>query len=457
MSSESGNSNNSGPLATPKISTTNLSRRLSSSNQLSGLLAASGSKDYRLNADYHRDADSDHAKITMKTRVAVRDKTPHRFQVVPLRDVRKLAPLQRGRPSQLALTPASHTLLRSASIRRHTYSQVRPVTASPRSQLDTRNQDKCDIMMQADGTTLATPCAEMSAMPVLGLSPSFELDNLTGSHTLAEQDMNRQHTKATTNNCESSVATPTKAPQSYDASYHIHVQSPVTLFSKRSPSVHTTSQSLDLASCNSETYPKISRKNILEHSFEPIQSPTIESNSPRKKRTRSENIPRIRDNNRRDRSGLAATKRHAIYTQSLYVPFLELPSYFPGSPAEDRKLLGVHPNEDVQSDRHPDEASFSEMSQAFVSTTFSDDQISSTTAQDRDLVEAAPSVQGLILNPQGFSATAPHNGGYRGLNYHRLSRVYPLSAEAKLHIVYPRIVREMFADIDRAIHEWKQI
>ena len=463
-------SDNSGPLATP--TRTNLSHSLLSSSQLSGLLPASGSKDYRLNADYN--ADSDHAKITMKTCVAVRDKIPHRFQVVPLRDVRKLAPLEGGRPSQLALPPASHTLLRSASIRRQTYSQVRPVIASSHSQLDINTRGKCDIMMQADSETLATPRAEMLAIPRFALSPSFKLDNVAESRPLSEQDMNRLQTKTTTNKYESSVTTtPTKAPQIYDASYHTHVQNSVVLFSDRSPSVHTTSQSLNFTSCNSEIYPKISRRYTPEHLFEPIQSSIMESKSPRKKRTRSENIPRIRDNNQRDgRNGLATTvakdscdsrmtKRHAIYTQSLYVPFLELPSYFPGSSVEEHHQLFGVPNENV-SDSHPDEASFNEMSQAFVSesgntlSNTNSDQFNPTPGQD-PIVEATPSLQVVMLKPSGSSATAPHKGGYRGLKYHRLSRVYPLSAEARLHIVYPRIVREMFMDIDRAIHEWKKI
>ena len=403
----SGNSNNSGALTIP-TRTTNLSHRFSSSDQLSGSLATSRSKDSRLNADYNVDAD--HARITMKTRVAVRDKTPHRFQVVPLHDVTLL---NGGRPSQLTLPPGSHTLLRSASIRRQTYSQVRPAVASSYSQLDI-TQNKSDMMMLADGETLATPSAEI---PVLVLSPSFKLDNSTRSHALAEQDMNRQDIKATINQYQTSVTTPTKAPQRYDASHHPQVQNP------------------------------------------PIQSLTMESKSPRKKRTRSENIPRIRDNNRRDaRNGSAATKdcsdfrmskRHAIYTQSLCVPFLETPSYFLGSSTEDRK--GHHKlfNEDISDSHLPDEASFGEVFVSESGTTLSnansDGQISPNFGH-------VP-LQVLMLKSPG---SAMKNDGYRGLNYHRLSRVYPLSAEARLHINYPQIVREMFADIDKAIQEWKQ-
>ena len=425
MHSESGNSINSGPLTTP-TRTTNISRRFSSSNQLSGLLATSRSKDSRLNLNPDYNADADHARITMKTRVAVRDKTPHRFQVVPLRDVS--GPLDGGRPSQLTLPPASHTLLRSASIRRQTYSQVRPVIASSYSQLDI-TQDKCDMMMLADSENLATPSV---GIPVLALSPSFELDNPARLHALEEQDMNRQDTKpeVTTNKYENSVTTPTKAPQSYDASHHNHVQNP------------------------------------------PTQSSIMGSKSPRKKRTRSENVPRVRENNRRDgRNGPTAakdnsdfrlSKRHAIYTQSLYVPFLESPSYFPGSLTEDLKGHRQFFNENV-SDSHrthlPGDIPFSEMLQAFVSesgTTLSnansdDGQISSTIGH---VLPPEKPLQMLMLKSPG---SATNNGRYRGLNYYRLSRVYPLSAEARLHIVYPQIVREMFTDIDRAIQEWKQI
>jgi hypothetical protein len=411
MHSESlaGNSNNS-PLTTP-IRTTNLSRRFSSSNQLSGLLATSRSKDSGLNADYN--VDTDHARITMKTRVAVRDKTPHRFQVVPLRDVSGLTLLDGGRPSQLTLPPASHTLLRSASIRRQTHSQVRPVIASSYSELDII-QNKCDMMMLADSETLATPSA---GIPILTLSPSSELDNSARSHALAEQDMNRQDTTATTNKYESSVTTPTRALQSYDASHHAHV---------------------------------------------PVQCSVMDSKSPRKKRTRSENIPRVRDNNRRDglavnkdKSDFRMSKRHAIYTQALYVPFLEPPSYFPGSPTEDRK---GHPsqlfNENVSDSHLSDEIFFSKMPQAFVTesgTTLSNGRISPTIGL------VPPSETPLQVLMLKFPGSATRNERYRGLNYHRLSRVYPLSVEARLHIVYPQIVREMFADIDRAIKEWKQI
>ena len=416
-----GNSINSGYLTTP-TRTTNLSRRFSSSNQLSGLLATTRSKDSKLNVDYN--ADADHARITMKTRVAVRDKTPHRFQVVPLRDVSGLTPLDGGRPSQLTLPPVAHTLLRSASIRRQTYSQVRPVIASSYSQLDI-TQNKCDMLMLADsGETLADPSAEI---PVLALSPFFELDNSARSHALAEQDMNRQDAKATTNKSESSVTTPTKAPQSYDASHHTHVQNP------------------------------------------PFQSLVMESKSPRKKRTRSENIPRIRDNNRRDgrkgptdpkdNSDFRMSKRHAIYTQSLYVPFLESPGYFSGSLTEDRKGHQQLSFSDSHRTHLPDEVSSSEMPQAFIpesgstlSNANSDDgQISATIGR---VLPSEKPLQVLILRSPG-SATKDRR--YRGLNYKRLSRVYPLSAEARLHIVYPQIVREMFTDIDRAIQEWKQI
>lgn len=51
----------------------------------------------------------DNTKLTMKTRVAVRDKTPHRFQVVPLREIGSLAlpaqdtmPLSRTRGGALS-------------------------------------------------------------------------------------------------------------------------------------------------------------------------------------------------------------------------------------------------------------------------------------------------------------------------------------------------------------------
>ena len=400
FNSESGNLNNSGLLTTP-IRTTNLSRRFSSSNQLSasGLLATSRSKDSRLNADYNVDAD--HGRITMQTRVTVRDKTPHRFQVVPLRDVSGLVPLDGGRPSQLTLPPASHTLLRSASIRRQTYSQVRPVIASSYPQLDI-TQNKSDIML-ADSETLANPTA---GIPVLALSSSIELENLTGSHALAEQDMNQRNTRATTNKYEISITTPTKAPQSYDESHHTYVQ-----------------------------------------------------DSPRKKRTRSENILRIRDNNRRD--GPAATrdnpasdfrmsKRHAIYTQSLYVPFLESPSYFPGSSTDD-----CQPFIKNVSDSHlPDKTSFSEMPQAFASESGTTLSNANSDDQIRRVLPSENPLQVLMLKSPGSTIKDER---YRGLSYHRLSRVYPLSAEARLHIFYPQIVRELFTDIDRAIQEWKQM
>lgn len=458
MDLESGNSINPGPLATP-IMTTNLSRRLSSSNQLSGLLATPGSTDYRLNADYN--ADSDHARITMKTRVAVRDKAPHRFQVVPLHDVSKHAALEAGRPSHLALPFASRGLLRSASIRRQNCSQVRPAIASSYSQLDINARDKCDLATLVDNETLTTSCAEILPIPVLALSPSFELDNLGRSHILVEQDMNRQCPKSTPNNkFEGSVTIPTTP--FYDASYHTHVQNPVTLFSDRTPSIHAMSQPLDLASCNGGAYHKM--KSNPEHLFEPIQ-PSITDSKSRKRRTRSENIqvPSIRDNNQRaSRNGPTVTvtqdsydsrltKRHAIYTQSLYAPLLESPNYFPARSTESRKghhqLFGVHPNENVVSF-----TDFVSDSGATLSTTNSDDRNSPTPP---NFLEAAPSEEPLqVLKPWGL-AIVPHKRPYRGLNYRRLSCVYPLSAETRSHVVYPQIVLEMFTDINRAIQEWK--
>ncbi|KAF9057763.1 hypothetical protein BJ165DRAFT_74332 [Panaeolus papilionaceus] len=87
------------------------SRRSSSSLVLSG----SGSYDetYKTSSTAIGENNTvDHSRITMKTRVAVRDHTPHRFQVVPLRDVGQLLVARKDVASQLVLpsTPSNSIL-----------------------------------------------------------------------------------------------------------------------------------------------------------------------------------------------------------------------------------------------------------------------------------------------------------------------------------------------------------
>ncbi len=50
--------------------------------------------------------------LTMKTRIAVRDKTPHRFEVVPLRDVHRRAPS----PMFKEITPLANARVKLRSV-----------------------------------------------------------------------------------------------------------------------------------------------------------------------------------------------------------------------------------------------------------------------------------------------------------------------------------------------------
>ncbi|KAK0205980.1 hypothetical protein DFS33DRAFT_547361 [Desarmillaria ectypa] len=54
----------------------------------------------------------DTRRLTMKTRIAVRDKTPHRFEVVPLRDVHRRAPS----PMFKEITPLANTRVKLRSV-----------------------------------------------------------------------------------------------------------------------------------------------------------------------------------------------------------------------------------------------------------------------------------------------------------------------------------------------------
>lgn len=51
-------------------------------------------------------------RLTMKTRIAVRDKTPHRFEVVPLRDVHRRAPS----PMFKVITPLANARVKLRSV-----------------------------------------------------------------------------------------------------------------------------------------------------------------------------------------------------------------------------------------------------------------------------------------------------------------------------------------------------
>lgn len=77
--------------------------------RLPSLLQLSAPDNIHLKPGPSSEISPDNTKLTMKTRVAVRDKTPHRFQVVPLREIGSLVlpaqdttPLSRARGDALS-------------------------------------------------------------------------------------------------------------------------------------------------------------------------------------------------------------------------------------------------------------------------------------------------------------------------------------------------------------------
>jgi hypothetical protein len=408
------------------------------------------------------DSPADSVRITrMKTRVAVRDKTPHRFQVVPLRDV------QPEIPQWSASSNSKNNAQRNPSGKLGPYSQSRQFPPSCSIQPTLVVPRKTDSG-ELDGTiwelnvnsTLATTLYNKPL--TASVAPSPKLLHEVSKPDLAEWDMNQERPIPRLTH----VITPTepKSPP-YQGAMNASIRTELT-------PTHTTSQSLRITSLPNRNYPKfasLSQRSIdildmlpatpfsgfendnlgVEAEYRNLAKAVI----PIKEETDFSEVNNfLLPNDNQQPLRAKSRRRHAIYTESLYVPYLD-------------EGCNSHSQESTpKSSRICSSNSYTELAQA--TRTNNPEFANASCLKPRLVANQAPSAftaisTDLLTSNRATLATSRTRSATRGLYYpvDKPSRGRILSGEDISHseIVYPCIVLELFAEINLAIEQWKPI
>ncbi len=136
----------------------------------------------------------------MQTRVAIRDDTPHRFQVVPLRDVSKLEISSPSCREVSYRAPLSATLKQnslcppSAILGSNSQSKLVPSSSSLKSHLDTWAKENLDSQFCATAVKVDLDKEKGSVLRAL-LVPSPSFSGRRAATALSQLDINQNERK----------------------------------------------------------------------------------------------------------------------------------------------------------------------------------------------------------------------------------------------------------------------
>ncbi|KIM46000.1 hypothetical protein M413DRAFT_425709 [Hebeloma cylindrosporum] len=420
------------------------------------------------------DSPSDSTRITrMKTRVAVRDKTPHRFQVVPLRDVSKHGPEipQSSAPSHL-----KNNAQRNLSGKLGPYSQSRQHPPSPSNQRilgvssthESRELDGTNWELNVNNT-LATAFYNKPSTASHSAMPSLKLQHEVPKPVLAEWDMNQESPIQVPRLSHSITPRGRKTNPQFGGPKSSPYQGAMNA-STRSEIVptHTTSQSLHITTLPKRNYPKFaslgqSSIDILGSlpgtplsEFENV-NPGIE--------TKYRNFAEARTSNKDESVSCEAndvlpsddnqqslkaksSRRHAIYTESLYVPYLD-------------EGYDFHARESTPKSSR---LCYSDLHAKFAPTLRTKNLEFANPDLGFSLERALPtnilpSNRAPLLSTRRArpSTIAEPRGLYYPIDKPSRARVLSGKDISHSEIVYSCIVLDLFADINLAIEQWKSI
>ena len=435
------------------------------------------------------DSPADSMRIMrMKTRVAVRDKTPHRFQVVPLRDVDKHGTRQPEIPQWSASSHSKNNAQRKSSGKLGLYSQSKQFLLSSSNQPllglpsndDSRELDGTSWELNVNDTLTTTYDKHLTASH--SVMPSLNLQHGVSKPVLAEWDMNQERpiprlTPSAPTESKTNSQSGCAKPSPYQSTMIASIQTELT------PN-HTKSQSLRITSLAKGNYPRFASLSQPSHDileilpgaplsgFENLKPPVeakyrnfTETVASTKEESEFREVNNFLPSNRNQQSLRAKSRRrHAIYTESLYVPFLDQgcdshsreitpKSCFSDSYTGFAQAMGTK-NLDFAnaSCLQPPDLGFSSehdlqvANQAsFTFTTVSSNLFPSNRAPLLPTSRVRPPT---LIEP-------------RGLHYptNKPSRIRLLSEKdiSRSEIVYPCIVLDLFAEINLAIEQWKPI
>ncbi|KDR83525.1 hypothetical protein GALMADRAFT_235727 [Galerina marginata CBS 339.88] len=406
----------------------------------------------------------------MKTRVAVRDKNPHRFQVVPLRDAGKLH-VTTEQASRLTMpTPPTNYSLRSPSGMLSPYAQSRLLHSSLSAQSLLanplkENRHSEDMELNVNKTLAASDSKALIASA--SSLASFNLHNQGDRmiSVLSERDMNRERPRAIVRKPENSRRSSHKATAVRNwPSIGILSES----FCPDPAQTHTTSRSLHLKSPQARNYPKFTSLTDIQALRIARADVILESTNTRKDNKETQEVELFSSSP--DTHVLLnprSKKRHAIYTASLFLPDFEQPDYFERAwynsgdqPISDATLdkMPEHEAMNFPFQQDPDQTIRQDFPELAVHLL--DKDVSQSTLHGSNIFETSTwGSMGLLPfeSPQHHSSPKATSPGLRlthGLSFSKPSRIRPTLDLNPDKIVYPRIVLDLFAEIDKAIKEW---
>ncbi|KAH9482873.1 hypothetical protein JR316_0004973 [Psilocybe cubensis] len=390
---------------------------------------------------FNSDASSgDHVRITMKTRVAVRDTKSHRFQVVPLRDITKDAlsrtELESGR-LVVPTTPVSY--LRTPSSKKFMTSHTKTMTSSPSV------RPLCSIYGKENRHSEAGTEANVKALD------SFEIKTSVSSETpsaernamLSEVELNVVDIKSSslpqlssnrTNPASPAVISNFSSQKSLNNSFS-------------STSTHTISQSLYISGRYKTHASKFSSLGYLSldpdsgregADEEDKEAPVFDSANPR------------------------SEKRHALRTPPLFLPYFDrLASSGPVNPdpqqvlheaISDQKseLVQGAASDIVQADNDRTICPEFRLLDAYL-----DDQaVPCRILEDPFSVSSSGSIEFAPIDSP-LHHSSPKSGNWASRIRHGAAcQTSRRVQRGDRRIVYPKIVLDLFVELDKAIESW---
>lgn len=415
---------------------------------------------------FNIDGGIDHAIMTMQTRVAIRDENPHRFQVVPLRDVSKLDTSSAGhrenasRPS--ISTPPKHKTIWQPRPKLRVNYQPNSLSSPPSVKSHLEHYAK-ENTVSCDRPTLGTNSNKENAF-VLSIDTVPPHSEKSAS-TLAQIDINQPEWRRPVT---SSAA---------DASTAVSIQK---LIHSESPLTHTVSRSLQIRTRPERNYHRFASTGHVQ----PPAMPLLVGKPKPKIRSRAlsdatllncrvegldpddESYYALLDAYDSDAMDAKLKKRHAIYSSSLY---FDPPSQVRGS----RKSSSSNTREITY-------ASLQALSGSSVGAQLNADILwpnSDTGLRQRAFDgnvghgQAFPTINrdstttgSMVLLPTNYPATQHlrHKSSSHSLRIHKLSgglKRPKLTREQRnllsaQEVVYPQIILDLLSDTDEAIAEW---
>ena len=416
------------------------------------------------------------SKITMRTRVAVRDKNPHRFQVVPLRDAGKLQGSRRqgdlGRPLKVPSSPISH-LLRSPSGALSPCSPTSPLRASlsahSLSQKTAGNSHEFNELYAIRGTTAFGPGPKSLAASSSFLSSIVSHDVSTASEIGLSRNRSRSGERSGERSLDFSARHPkavamaqagTSCRHNGSGNSDCDGRTPMRPIGTRLPCgrTHTKSTSLSNLRALHKATGELAAKKLTALDSLPSNNG---STTPKKNTHRLENhwvsspeTPLVKKT--------LSKKRHAIYTASLVLPDFEKLIYPGGDSAyrhasaslavEEQSALclplqsnsGRSPHTPSRKCKRPSVATPQDTSDfAFEISTEAKMKLFSQSSNDS------------LCNPRDTSVPLCSS---LSLSAHPK----PASLRARLvsnsgNTIYPQVILELFSQIDQEIEDWSRL